>query len=217
LNFLSHQVGVIGDVHTENVLLEKVIAFLQPLPILCVGDIVDGSGNPEACCALLSAAQVFTVRGNHDNWLLRNVMREFPDATQRDSISPHSLEYLHSLPDVLEFDTSLGKLLLCHGLGRNDMGRVFPYDDGYAIESNGSLQELVQSRHYRLVINGHTHYRMVRRFDSLTLINAGTLCRNHQPGFLMVDFEKGEVQTYDVSGATFEIRQGERFTINPRG
>ncbi len=44
--------------------------------VLCVGDVVDGGGDADRCCALLSAAAVSTVRGNHDRWFLEDTMRD---------------------------------------------------------------------------------------------------------------------------------------------
>lgn len=46
--------------------------------------------------------------------------------------------------------------------------------------------------------NGHIHQRMVRTFAHLTIINAGTSRRNHEPGCLTVDFKAGTVQFYDM-------------------
>jgi hypothetical protein len=36
----------------------------------------------------------------------------------------------------------------------------------------------------------------VRDFGGLTVINAGTLYRNHKPRVLLVDFASGEVEVY---------------------
>ena len=45
---------------------------------------------------------------------------------------------------------------------------------------------------------GHTHVPMVRRFDNLTVVNAGTLKRTHSPCFATIDFEQGVVQFFDI-------------------
>jgi hypothetical protein len=42
---------------------------------------------------------------------------------------------------------------------------------------------------------------MVRRFKDLTIINAGTLYRDHHPCFLIADFEEGFVHFYDIDPA----------------
>jgi predicted phosphodiesterase len=125
-----------------------------------------------------------------------------PDATPVDGITPESRQMLAQLPEMVEFDTVCGRALLCHGLGPNDMAKVAPDDVGYALESNDDLQGLLRGSKYRWILNGHSHRRMVRNFGDVTLINAGTLLRHHQPCFLELDFEarSGLVHEFDPSG-----------------
>lgn len=198
------RVGIIGDVHGEATNLSAALSFLNTLSlqaVLCVGDVVDGPESVDACCELLQQHTVFAVRGNHDNWFAANQMRDLPDATLPAHISYETQEYLSSLPSVREFQTSAGPLLLCHGIGKKDMGRITPDDYGYALEMNYELREIAASNHYRFMVNGHTHRSMVRRFGSLTVINAGTLKREHGPCFLTVDFDGGVVQFYSIGGS----------------
>ncbi|NQE37165.1 metallophosphoesterase family protein [Microcoleus asticus] len=192
-------IGVIGDIHAEEQLLDKTVAFLNSQNvdnILCVGDIVDGSGDANQCCNILKREEILVVLGNHDRWLLKNEMRSLKEATQPDSLSVISQSFLISLPSTIEFPTPHGLALLCHGIGENDMARLNPDDYGYAIEVNIDIQNLIRGRKYRYVINGHTHYKMVRHFGNLTIINAGTLKHEHEPGFLVIDFVQQFVQFY---------------------
>ena len=131
-------------------------------------------------------------------------MRALPEATDAQTLPVEAREYLTNLVATREFSSSLGGLLLCHGLGLNDMARVGPDDFGYAIESNDELQSLMRSPRYRFVVNGHTHHAMVRHFSGLTVINAGTLRRHDDPGFLLVDFAHRQVQMLRF-GSSHEI------------
>ena len=54
-------------------------------------------------------------------------------------LAPESIEVLKSLPPTLMLDLPQGKLLLCHGVGSNDMQRLGPDDSGYAISANEDL------------------------------------------------------------------------------
>jgi predicted phosphodiesterase len=192
-------IGAIGDIHTEEQLLEKTVDFLKSQKvdnILSVGDIVDGLGDANQCCDILRREAILTVSGNHDRWLLKNEMRDLKKATQPDSLSVTSHSFLSSLPATREFPTPHGLGLLCHGLGENDMVRLNPDDYGYAIEANTDLQNLIRDGKYRYVINGHTNYKMVRHFGNLTIINAGTLKRGHEQGFLVINFVGQFVQFY---------------------
>ena len=109
-------------------------------------------------------------------------------------------EYLASLPATRELSTSDGTLLLCHGLGADDMAGVRPDDFGYALRSNDTLHSLVAAGRFRYVVAGHTHHRMVRHFDGLTIVNAGTLYRDHDPCFGLVDLSERVVTFYRASG-----------------
>lgn len=208
-------IGVIGDIHAEEQLLDKTVAFLNSQNIdniLCVGDIVDGSGDANQCCNILISEEIRVVLGNHDRWLLKNEMRSLKEATQPDSLSVISQSFLSSLPSTIEFPTPHGLALLCHGIGENDMARLNPGDYGYALEVNIDIQNLIRGRKYRYVINGHTHYKMVRHFGNLTIINAATLKHEHEPGFLVIDFVQQFVQFYKFLGES-AIEEAEKVSL----
>ncbi len=202
------RIGAISDVHGEVRTLETVLEFLQAQSldlILCTGDVVDGPGEPSRCCELLRQNNVPTVAGNHDRWLLAGQARDLPEAHTLDDLDAEALAFLRSLPRTRAFETVAGRLLLCHGLGENDMARLLPDDSGYALQSNMALYALHRGE-FRFVLNGHTHRRMVRSFaresgENLTVINAGTLYHAHQPCFVVVDFEARSTQFFAISDA----------------
>lgn len=199
------RIGVIGDVHTEDELLAAALAHFRSATVdamLCVGDITDGANREpsvDRCCALLRDAAFVTVCGNHDRWAADDEQRDLVGATLRADLAPTTLEYLNRLPALVPLQTVAGRLLLCHGLEGNDMASVKPFDHGAAISDNAALQAMLSPRKYDFVINGHTHHRIVRTIEGLTIINAGTLHRNHNPGFLIVDFAERLVQWFDFS------------------
>ena len=197
------RVGLLGDVHACDGKLESALRFLRAQNverILCVGDIVDGFGDGERCCALLQQFGVATVRGNHDRWLLNHEMRDLEGAVACESLSLRAFAFLQSLPPTLNFETTRGPLLLCHGVGDNDMNKLTPDDYGYALECNDELQTLIAAREYRFVVGGHTHRRMVKRFGPLTFINAGALPAGNEPCFALADFEREVIEFRDFDG-----------------
>jgi predicted phosphodiesterase len=190
------RVGLIGDLHAEHETLAFVLAELRKLgaeTLLQVGDIADGPGDLTQTVELLREHQVLAVRGNHDRWLLGSQLRELPHAQVLSEVAPNVVDYLNGLPATREFRSPRGHVLLCHGLGTNDMVGVKPDDDGSAISSNLDLQRLISERRFRFVLNGHTHRAMLRTFGPLSIINAGTLLRDHERCFTYVDFERGEL------------------------
>ena len=209
------KIGVIGDVHAEDKTLEKVLDFLSVKEldaILCTGDIIDGPGDVNVCFELLHKAGALTVSGNHERWLIMNTKRDLPDATARKSVSYKTLERIVALPKNIEMATPAGLLLLCHGLGANDMAVLRPYTEKRALECNYDLQNLLQAGRYTYVIGGHTHQKMARKFNQMTVINAGTLKHDRAPCFLIIDFIKNLVQFYrmDFEGV---IGKGNAYTL----
>ena len=196
------RVGLIGDLHCEHEALSFAVGELTRLgaeTLLQVGDIADGPGDLDATVSLLEQHRVLAVRGNHDRWLLGNQLRDAPHATELSSASIGSVNYLTRLPVVREFRSPRGNVLLCHGLGGNDMACVKPHHEGQDITSNHDLQRLIRERRYRFVLNGHTHRPMLRTFGPLSIVNAGTLFREHERSFTFVDFERGELLRYSSS------------------
>ncbi len=207
---LENRVGLLGDVHAEDELLEEALRRLSHAGVertLCVGDIADGPGSIDRACALLAEHRVVAVRGNHDRWLLADTARDLPHAVRLDQITRETAEYLGALPRMRELSSPYGCVLLCHGLGPNDMGGVTPDDFGYAIESNLDLQRVLAEPEIRIVLNGHTHKPMVRRFGDLTIVNGGTLFREHDPGYVIIDFASGDVVWHALGSARDVQRQ----------
>ena len=196
---MTKRLGLIGDVHAQDERLRLAIDHLQELnieTIICTGDIVDGPGDPDACVELLKVHDIQTVRGNHDRWCLEDKARHVPNAHRRESLKTATREYLTALPRQLEIMTSRGKLLLCHGIGNNDLAKVWPGTERMPIERSEALDNLIDAGDFRFVVNGHMHFKTMIHFETLTLINAGTITGIRWPGFTVIDFETGHVDTF---------------------
>ncbi|MET0791877.1 MAG: metallophosphoesterase family protein [Polyangiaceae bacterium] len=199
---MLRRAGLIGDIHCELESLQRVLEHFRTWEVdsvLAVGDIADGPGDLTATCALLERHGVLAVAGNHDRWLLSGEMRELPDATPLTALTRQARAYLAALPKTRLLDSPRGSVLLCHGLGEDDMASVRPDDEGLALHNNHALCRLVKSGAQRFVINGHSHRPMLRTIDDLTILNAGTLHPKHRPVCSIADFDAGKVQVFDVS------------------
>jgi predicted phosphodiesterase len=193
------RLGVIGDVHAEDARLALALDHLHAAGvdrIICTGDVVDGSGCPETSLRLLQAHNVSTVRGNHDRWLLDNKVRHIADAHGQDDLEDASLAYLKSLPSAIELDTVAGRLLLCHGIGKNDLQKIWPGSTRMPMIQSPALDRIIEDGRYRYVINGHMHFRTMIHFDAMTLINAGTLKGEQWPGFMLIDFATEHITSF---------------------
>jgi len=192
LNYLKDikYIGIIGDIHTQDKLLNRTISFFNKKGInniLSTGDIVDGPGNVNECIRILKKNNIKTVLGNHDRWILNNQMRLLPDANKISDLEVNSIKYLKALPKTIQILSPIGNVLLCHGINENDMNKINPNDFGYALEVNEDLQNIINDKYYRIIINGHSHKRMFKIINSLYIINAGTLYYEHDPCFVILD------------------------------
>ena len=195
--------GVVGDVHCESETLGRALDALEELSvdvIVCVGDIVDGPGDADATLGVLEGRGVQCVAGNHERWLLAGEQRTLDNATQE--INDASRTFIESLPRVRRYTTPNGNALLCHGVGDDDEAWLLPDTRGYALQDIPTLRELMVDEDVQFMLGGHTHERMVRVFQGLTVINAGTIHRNYEQTFMVVDFEAMRVAFYSAAEGT---------------
>lgn len=202
---MLRRAGLIGDIHCEVARLKRAIEHFRSRgvdSVLAVGDIADGHGDLNEACAILEAEGALVVAGNHDRWLLTSQIRDLPDATRPETVTPEARRYLAALPKTRLLESPRGRVLLCHGLGDNDMASVRPDDDCEALRANDALLKLLSMRPARFVVNGHSHRPMLRTIDGLTILNAGTLHPQFRPVCSIADFESGEMQIFDLRSNT---------------
>ncbi len=203
------RLGLIGDVHAEDERLRLALGHLAMHVggvdrILCTGDVVDGQGDVDRACSLLAGHGVTTIRGNHDRWIREDTMRDLPHAHRMTKLAADSISFLKSLEATASVETPRGTLMLCHGIGANDMAKLGKDDSGYAITSNDDLLKVLLDPRVSFMVGGHTHRPFVRRFERgsgqkpLWVINAGTLAREDHPGFAVLDLALGKVEFYSI-------------------
>ena len=96
----------------------------------------------------------------------------------------------------------MGPGMLCHGIDTKDLVKVWPGSERLEPERSSALDTIIAEQRYRIILNGHMHFRCIIHFDGLALLNAGTLKPRHRPGFTTVDFSSGAVQAYEFDGAS---------------
>jgi len=104
--------GIISDIHSNLEALDVVLNKLyRAEQLICLGDIVGYGPNPNECVEKIKELNIPTVAGNHDKavtgemevtWFNRSA-REAVFWTQKE-LSEKNLEYLKTLPEVLEED-----------------------------------------------------------------------------------------------------------------
>lgn len=206
--------AVFGDIHAEDKRLGaalKAVAQANVDCVLSVGDVVDGEGDVDRTIELLAEHDVVAVRGNHDRWILRGGLlsdderRRLGWNVARD-MRPASLAWLAGRPTTATLETVLGPLLLCHGIGDDDMTKLYA-DDG--------VDAIVRGGMHRIVVCGHTHERWITTIEGVLWLNAGTLCPRGEPGFLVVDLVESTATFSDVA-ADGTVRDAARHMLPVR-
>ena len=198
---MIEKIGIIGDVHSEHRRLRQALDWLERQAVdavICTGDIADGRGCIEECWRALAHAQVHTVAGNHDRWMLTDQQRHVRNAHLRTRVSEQGLAFLKSLPKVIRLNTACGELRLCHGVGDDDMAKVWPGTETTAIRRSEVLDAwLAESESPGFVINGHMHFRTLIDFERCFLINAGTL-KGERAGITLLDMRTRQVAGFNL-------------------
>lgn len=205
---LATRIGLIGDVHAEHERLATAIDTLLAQgadTLLCTGDLCDGPGDLERCIELIQQHNILCVRGNHDRWMLDNRVRHIDDAHHREDLSPNAKSYLTTLPTQVSVATPIGQLLLCHGILDNDLEKAWPGSERMPPERSKGLDKLIEQGAYRLLVNGHMHYRIVLDFPGLTHVNAGTLSPRHRPGVTLMDCAANELRVFEFGETTDQL------------
>ncbi len=189
--------GVLGDIHVEDERLETGIRWLEARGvdrIVHVGDVCDGRGSLPRTLALLDAHDVIGIGGNHERWFLARAMRELRLAHPVEALTPDVERSLRALPAQRLLHTVAGPLLVCHGVGEDDMLVLRPDTTLGSIAQSPALQRLLAWDALRFVVAGHTHVHAVQAVGHLTWINAGTLKYDDVPVVTRIDLDRCEVE-----------------------
>ncbi len=146
---LHNPSGIMADSHGDCESLHRGIELLRSKGcerLFHLGDICD-SGNPstaDQCVALMRDHRVTGVKGNNDHIIVVN-----HNGGRSSVVSPPSIEYLRSLPPLLEW----GTVAFTHSL---------PF---YSWMGNSALMRVVEDEDRRLMFSG-TDYRVIFRGHS---------------------------------------------------
>jgi predicted phosphodiesterase len=122
-------------------------------------------------------------------------------------LSPDHQHFLKTLPATREFDTAIGSVMLCHGVGSSDLEKITEFHTDYSLKVHRALQEVLAQQRHRVMVNGHSHCRLVRQVGGLTIVNAGTLCHPEDPGVLRLDFERNRLQWHSIRNSSIVLAE----------
>jgi putative phosphoesterase len=210
------RLAIISDVHANADALAAIlraISINEAEALVVAGDIVGYYFEPKRTLELLRGYEkpIYMVRGNHEEMLLRafNSDAELAMITEKygpgiqlalNQLSISEIKWITSLPHPLEINNLGCSILLCHGSPANPSQYIYP---------DTPLDCLLQRMNYipDVLITGHTHYPMVKKFGTCLVVNPGSVGqpRNRVPGahWAMLDTQtisaEQFVEPYDFS------------------
>jgi len=146
--------AIISDIHGNFPALKRVLQQLAEASIdkyLCLGDIVGYGAQPNECCEAIRKLDAISVRGNHEQGVLRPEFEQWFNAAARvclvwthDQLTAENYAFIESLEETAQIDN----ITICHG--------SIPDPDFYITSPQGALPSF-EAMTGDLGFFGHTH------------------------------------------------------------
>jgi predicted phosphodiesterase len=173
---------ILSDIHGNWAALQSVLAAEADFDkILCLGDLVDYGPEPAECVAwaMRERSNFLFLQGNHD-WGVASKLdprssppfRKLTISTQAFSIGVLSEEmacFLRSLLPIDSFEMFGKRCVACHAAPSDPLFRYLRTGE------KDLANEIVLAGSPDYLFFGHTHWSLLRRIGSTTIINPGSV------------------------------------------
>ena len=193
---------LLSDIHANSWALRAVRADARAAEhTLCAGDVVNYGPDPTRVISWLRNHQAVTVRGNHDHAVaystdpkasptkepLALAMRDWT----RDQLEPADMAWLLARERKLLWEEGGVRFLIVHATPVDPL-----YD--YRLTPNASdslVAELTRGVKADVLLVGHTHLPLLRKYRNLTIVNPGSVGQplDGDPRAAYAIWEDGEV------------------------
>lgn len=210
----SETLLVLSDVHANLPALKAALGLrMDNEPIIFAGDAVGYYAEPNECCDLLREVGAICVRGNHEAYVLGDLVPNPSNAQKyrlewtKEMLRPDNLDWIKALPQTVRIRARSLYLMLRH---------ANPFDEEAYIYPDTDLGPYSQSPNQLLIV-GHTHHPMLRRAGGGKILNPGSVGqpRDHlspHPSLARVALDCGRVEfmraDYDVAGYQAKLLSG---------
>lgn len=204
------RLAIISDIHGNYLALENVISKIKLLnvdKIIFLGDSIGYLCHPNEVISILIENNIECIKGNHEQMLLGKL--EYSEKSEKlyrlkktmSIITEFNLDFISKWDTKLEFQFCGTKILAVHGSPNNVFsGYIYP-------DSNLALHLEVEAD---LIITGHTHHPMIRKFNDKLFINPGSVGLPRDNGnyssFIILDLLNSDARIYRTKYNTTLIR-----------
>lgn len=175
------RIAFLADIHGNLVALETVLQEVAKEPVdqlICLGDVAALGPQPREVVERLRELQCPVILGNTDAWLLAGLGEQTSDSEVlraitswcAEQLTANDREYVRSFSPVLELPLDEGRSVLCyHGSPRS-------FDEVIAaVTPDAVVNEMLGGFAASVMIGGHTHIQMFRRYEDGVLVNVGSI------------------------------------------
>lgn len=205
------KIAILSDIHGNNHTFFKAMALIESMNVEYIffcGDFCGYYyGQNEIIEYMRNRENIICIIGNHDKLFLEYINDDVQNRVLSENksflllsrrISKDNLKYLEALPSERTLIIDELKFGLFHGTPWSSIDE-YCYPD-YDFEKYKVLD-------YDYIFQGHTHYRMYKKVESLKIINPGSLGQPRDykcPSFVVIDTKADRVEFHDVH---FDIEQ----------
>jgi putative phosphoesterase len=174
------RIGLISDIHGNRLALDAVLSELEQEGIeqlVCLGDVAVGP-QPAEAIARIRDLGCPVVMGNWDAAFLGDmpvprdeVGRKLVEIGEWWSkfLSPADREFMQSFVPTLELELDGTQATCFHGSPHS-------YDDWiFATTPDAELKAMLDGFEQPVLIGGHTHLQMIRRYEEAVIVNPGSV------------------------------------------
>jgi len=175
------RIALLSDIHGNLIALETVLQELAQESIdqiICLGDVAALGPQPHEVIGRLRRLDCPVILGNTDAWLLLPAGAKTSDSQIlrtitswcAEQLTPADRSYLQTFAPLLELPLDEGRRLLCyHGSPRS-------FDDVIAATTpDAEVQAMLAGYSATVLVGGHTHIQMLRRYQDAHLVNVGSI------------------------------------------
>jgi predicted phosphodiesterase len=175
------RVGFISDIHGNLTALEAVLADLEGHEVdrvICLGDVCFGPQASE-CLARVRALGCPVIQGNWDCWSIEGMPRADDPvgmmlyeigAWWAQHLSDEDREFVRTFEPTLDLELDDETRMLCfHGSPKSFSDWIF------ATTADADLEQMFEGRDATVLVGGHTHLQMIRRFGAAVIVNPGSV------------------------------------------
>ena len=175
------RVGLISDIHGNVLALDAVLTELERDPvdgIVCLGDVAVGP-QPRKALARVRELGCPVIMGNWDAWFLEPTPADEDEVAIRlteiaafwaDELTEEDRAFMRSFVPRLELPLGGLETALCfHGSPHSYDAQIF------ATTPDAELAGLLGGDRAEVMIGGHTHIQMLRRYEHALIVNPGSV------------------------------------------